>query len=551
MDDNKALYKCSECGETFASPTNICGKCGQAVKAVCPKCGYLSSIGRHFCEKCGNLLPESAQGQEAAAPQTPKQHFKLEIQSLQDAADERGDSFRRELNAEHEEPQKAPIHYINPKSTVPRDLYQPPGEIPVENKPGEDKKEDNGKKQEDDKSSIKKIAVYIVVLAMIIGLGFTVYYTIIAPFIPRLKLTVAAKDYLTAFSQGNYEQAYQMLSSNSKLICPIEDYIFYNKQNFKTKREFRNIQVFSLTTPSAIVKYQLSESGGEWKDDYISFVFEHDRWVRPYSWTLYQPIEDALQREDYIQALFLAQKLYMTDPANPVSFGYLCSAEFHSGLYDKSVESCLNTLEAAATYPVGYPKEELNWMNIYYADSLKRQNRVRAAFDEYEKLHSIKDLTAEQQCAMSLNRADLYALQSNYEKAQKDIELAAKVCPNNRNGSRAVTLLRQLTGNAKEEAILFAQRSQLRSDLPIVEIIRREIVNDLVKKKKLSPKYAPKDVWTAEHINGPEYMVFLKSTTLNRATQKQETSDIFTVKVNLWNKSGKVEKPMELPAGLF
>jgi len=271
--------------------------------------------------------------------------------------------------------------------------------------------------------------------------------------------------------------------------------------------------------------------------------------MRPYAWTLYQPIDDALSRQDYIQALFLAQKLYMTDPANPVSSGYLCTAEFHSALYDKAAESCGNTLEAAESYPLGYPEQELNWIRIYYADSLRFQNRTRAAFDEYSKLESSKNLTTEQKCAMYINRSDLYAKGNDYGKAQDDIINAVKTCPKDKNSSKANLLLRQITGLGADDAILFAQRSQVRADLPPVEVLRKMIVTDYLKQfGAAAGKYKPKDTWSAEHINGPEYRVFLKSKALNPSSQEIETSDVFTVKINLWAKTGKVEKPMVLPA---
>ena len=108
--------KCSQCGNIPSTPARHCGKCGGSIKIKCGQCGHLSEWGRHYCEKCGNPLPRiseppekpsspfSSKAKSVAQPGTPDKPaapsrpvFSLKLQSLQEAVDEIGDSFRKKL----------------------------------------------------------------------------------------------------------------------------------------------------------------------------------------------------------------------------------------------------------------------------------------------------------------------------------------------------------------------------------------------------------------------------------------------------------------------
>ena len=604
--------KCSQCGNIPTTPARHCGKCGGSIKIKCGQCGHLSEWGRHYCEKCGNPLPRISELPEkpsapfvskknsaaAGKPEKPgmpaKPKFQLKLQSLQEAVDEIGDSFRKKLRdisgrKKKEQPSFSRDTQKNEenaeKKAAEKAVKQDPPKIKF-TEPEDKKKQYSGKKNDSaeksekkepeksgrteqaekssdsarisardssrisdssEKSSVKKISFYAVLISIVAALIAMLYYVLVRPYLPKLQLTIAAKDYLSAFTQGRYEDAYKMLSTNSKLICPLEDYLYYNKNNFSGSREFRNIEVHSIAPTHALVKYQIRENSGEWTDDYTSFLREQDKWTRPYAWTLYQPIQDSLSRKDYIQALYLAQKLYMTDPANPVSSAYLCMAEYHSGLYDKSAESCDSTLQAIEDYPVKMKAEELNWVMVYLAGSLMQQNRKRAAFDAFDRLEERTGLLPEQQCEYRYDRAELFLKNSDPEKAKTDLQIASGICSEKDPSKRKVSfLLKQLNGKAAAEAIAFAQRSKIREDLPTVEDLRRQIVKAETRKKG-SGKYAPSDSWKAEHIGGADYRVRLISTSANPETGKPETDDIFIVTVNLWKNTGTIEKPMELP----
>lgn len=611
--------KCSQCGNIPSTPSRHCGKCGGSIKIKCGQCGHLSEWGRHYCEKCGNPLPRiselpekpsspfSSKAKSVAQPGTPDKPaapsrpvFSLKLQSLQEAVDEIGDSFRKKLQdlssrkkkeqgslkrntqenketpgktiADKKNSQNPPnISFTGPDDRKKKDSgrkKQFPSEDRAEKKKKTDVPENtdrnNASTENSDsarisvrdssrisdpseKSSVKKISFYALLIGIVAALAGTLYYVLVRPYLPKLQLTIAAKDYLTAFTQGRYEDAYKMLSTNSKLICPLEDYLYYNKNNFSGSREFRNIEVHSIAPTHALVKYQIRDDKGEWTDDYTSFLREQDKWTRPYAWTLYQPIQDSLNRRDYIQALYLAQKLYMTDPANPVSSAYLCMAEYHSGLYDKSAESCDSTLQSIEDYPVKMNAEELNWVMVYLGGSLVQQNRKRSAFDVFDRLEEKNNLLPEQQCAYRYDRAELFLKNSDSEKAKADLRISSGICREKDPVRQKVSfLLKQLDGKASSEAIAFAQRSKIREDLPTVEDLRRQIIKSEARKRG-SGRYAPSDVWKAEYKGNANYRVRLESTYLNSATGKPETNEIFIVIVNLWKNTGTIEKPMELP----
>ena len=388
----------------------------------------------------------------------------------------------------------------------------------------------------------------ITVLLTMVLLG--ILYRIAAPSIPRMRLLMTAKSYLTYISQGKYEKAYDLLSSNSKSACSLEEYL-KNSRGYYAKApawQFRDVQVFTMDADAAMVRYQLKEGDAEWKHDYISFVREHNRWVRPYIWVLFQPIEDAVKRQDYPQALFLAQKLYLTDPLDPRSSGFLCSTEFFMGIYDKAAESCRRTIDGAATYPVGYSSEELYGFNFYYAESLRYLQRDRVAIQEYEKLMKWPGLTAKEQCPLFLNRADSYVNLQNYDRALQDVMAAEGVCFESPGKEEAKKRLAYMSGAAGPEAVTFAQKSRFQADMPPIGEARRQQLEAL--KARLGPANArlfPKDQWLAVHQTGPEYRVFLRQEMFNQRTRRKETRDIFVFLVNLWTGKAKVEKAPPAP----
>jgi len=535
MTEKQSALRCPKCGNEPNIISGTCAKCGATLEKKCGGCGFSNSVEKNYCDQCGLVLAfttQRLQEQPAPTPAPRREAPKFEIETLQDSVNERDASFRQRH------------HPGSPSAQAPA---PPPAKLAQQPAAAAPKPEPAGKDlpaRPIAPSGIKKFTGPALGLGLLAALA-VIIYGVVVPFLPRLRLTMMAKDYLTQLSQGRYDITYELLSTNSKSICSLEDYIAYNKEYYEKVPawQFRDAQIFTMTKTAAMIRYQLKEAGGEWKTDYLSFVLEHDRWTRPYIWMLFQPIDEALSRRDFPQALFLSQRLYLTDPIDPRASGYLCASEFFMGLYEKAAESCPRTIEAAATYPVGYTADEIYWFNLYYADSLRYLERYRAALAEYERMLKLPELTVEQQCPLFLNRADVYVKMKDYERGLADIMRAGTACTQNPSKEDAAKRTLYMGGGGSEEAVAFAKMSRLGPGAPPITAVRRRHLEELA--AKLGPKnakYLPKDQWLAVHLSGPEYRVFLRQEALSPVSRKKEMTDVFVFSVNLWTRQGKVEK---------
>jgi hypothetical protein len=550
MPQKPAKLKCPKCGDQPNVITDTCLKCGTRLEKLCGECGFANSFGKGYCDQCGSqlLLPQQV---AAEAPQKPAGSPRLEMESIQDTVNQKATSFRgKTVRGQQPPPPKPAAAIQDQKPSGRNDTASSPfmadsarlargaavpktARLPI--------------------STLKKLAGPAAIALMLCVL-FTLLYLLVAPSLPRLRLMMAAKSYLTDISEGRYDKAYDLLSENSKAACTREEYI-KNSTDYYSKApawQFKNIEVLSMSKDAAMIRYKLKEGDKDWKDDYISFVREHDHWSRPYIWIFFQPIDDAIKRADYSQALFLAQKLYLTDPVDPRSSGFLCSTEFFMRLYEKSVESCKRTLDGAAAYPVGYSNDELFWFDLSYADSLRYLQRDLVAIQEYENLLKWPGLTPQEQCPLYLNRADSYVNTADYDHALRDLMSAQGVCTENPSKDDVKKRLGFMSGSALAEAVTFAQKSRFQAGMPPIGEARRQQLEAL--KAQLGPRNArflPRDNWMAIHVGGPEYRVFLRQETLNPRTRKTDTKDVFIFLINLWTGKAKVEKapPPPPPAG--
>lgn len=385
-----------------------------------------------------------------------------------------------------------------------------------------------------------------VMLGLIITLvAFMAAYLLLAPGLPGFMLKRAAAGYLEKLSNGRYREAYDLLSTNSKVVCSAEEYVKRSKEYYaqSPRWEFKDIEVFSIGKTGAMVKYQLCENGTACQPDYISFVRENGKWARPYIWTLFEPIDSALARQDYPLALFLAQKLYLTDPIDPRASGYLCVSEFFMKIYDKSEESCGETLATAKTYPVGFSPAEIFWYRFYYAESLRFLDKLEPAIKEYDALLDDTRLLPKEQCPIYISRADAFVRLKKYENALDDAMKAGMVCEGEGNKKETAVRLRFLNGDAKPEAIAFAQHLRLSpNQTSIIESRWRALSALTAKLGHQKAKFLPKDSWLAAHISGPEYRVVLREESLKPGTKTKEIRDIMVFNVNLWTASAKIEK---------
>ena len=546
MPAKQSVIKCPKCGYLPNMLGDTCLKCNTRLEKVCGECGFANAVDKNYCDQCGTVLtlqpPHKNENMPPPPPQEPPktEPYRVEMESIQDTVSDRATSFRRSAPPPPPPPGKVPP----PVPAAPPAKSKEPGShlssanvlIP-----------DSGRMMREvppPPGLLKRMVGPVVTILLVSVLG-GILYMIAAPSLPRLRLLMTAKSYLANISEHKFEKAYELLSSNSKAACTLEEYV-KNSTDYYSKVpawQFKDVEVFAMDKDAAMIRYQLKDGDQPWKSDYISFVRENNRWARPYIWILFQPLEDALKRQDFPHALFLAQKLFLTDPVDPRSSGYLCVSEFFIGLYEKSVESCKRTIDSAVSYPVGYTSEQLFWFNSHYADSLRYLQRDRVALTEYEKLLKWPGLLPEELCPLYLNRADSFVNIKDYERALQDVMKAETICAKTPSKDDAKKRLTYMSGSAGGAAIAFAQKSRFQQGQPPIGEARKLELEAL--KAKLGPKNArllPKDQWLAVHVAGPEYRVFLRNESVNPQTRKTETQNLYIFLINLWNGKAKVEK---------
>ena len=580
MPQKSSVIKCQKCGYVSYIISDTCIKCGSKLEKICGECGFSNAVEKNHCDQCGCLLalrlnPAGAaesgttggadlRRPPAAQPTGKSAAFQVEMQSIQDAVSEKDASFRGRCpagasgdTAAGEPPSTLTPSFPPPcagggsKTKVLSDagataLQRPPSA----DHPGTAVVASGSGKPGAEPRNLKSVYGAIVAAGLLAGLIFLLYI-LAAPHIPKLSLKMAAGSYLKRLSTGRYEETYAMLSTNSKSACSLKDYVEYNKRYYSgvPAWEFKDVEVFAMESAAAMIKYQLKEGTGAWRTDYVSFVKEHDRWTRPYVWMLFEPIDAAIAKRDYPQALFLAQKLYLTDPMDPRTAGYLCVAEFFMGLFDKSVDSCKKTVISAETYPVGFSTEALFWYRFYYADSLRFVEKFAPAVEEYGALLASEGLSMKEQCPLFLGRADAFVQLKKYDAALNDMLKADGVCFGDVNRVEFAKRMRFMNGDARAEAVSFAQRTEPRPDLPpFGELRRRELEAVAARLGPKKIKYMPKDSWIAAHLAGPEYRVVLRQEVLNPLTRQKEVEDVYVFMVNLWTGVIKLEQGT-LPTG--
>ena len=573
MPQKPSIIRCPKCGYEPNILTDTCIRCSAKLEKLCGTCGFSNAVEKNYCDQCGGLLamkpaaahdPKNSVSPEAGSlffndpgkaqeknPPSPA-HPHLEMQPIQDTVNEREASYRTLRKPEPPKMRSGPAAEPQFKPAPPPTGTTAPGSqmktAPQGGSPsatGKGPGRINITQMASRPFSFLQKYQSVLFGLTVAAAALLAAYFFLEPSIPGFMLKRAATGYLEQLSSGHYREAYDLLSTNSKAVCSAEDYIKHSKDYYSKfpHWQFKDVEIFAMGKNAAMIKYQLREGMNPWQPDYISFVHENGTWTRPYIWTLFAPIDAALDRRDFAQALFLAQKLYLTDPIDPRTSGYLCISEFFMKIYNKSEESCGQTLVAAKTYPVGFLPEEILGYRLYYAESLRFLEKFELAIREYNAMINDNRLSQKEQCPLYISRADAFVRLRKYENALDDTMKAGAVCEGEVNKKESAERLHYLNGDAKPEAIAFVQRSRFSPDQPPLLEARKRELSDLA--AKLGPrkaKFLPKDTWLAAHISGPEYRVTLREETLRPGAGTAEIRDIMVFNVNLWTARAKIEK---------
>jgi len=364
-------------------------------------------------------------------------------------------------------------------------------------------------------------------------------YTLLAPNLPKYALVRTAKRYLGEFSSGNYDKVYNMLSRLSQDSCSREEFVRLSSN--PKPWQFRNVEVFFMDKDAAMVKYQLKEGTNSWTNDYVSFIKENGRWARPYTWNMYAKIDSALESGDKAQALFLAQRMFLTDPLDPRSHGYLCATEYGMGLYQEAIASCSKAIKSGGMYPVGYSIDALAGFRFQLADSYRSSGQLGEALNEFAEILALSGIKDDMRCAVYATRSHAHVEAKNYESALADVLSAQNFCKEPDTRREADGYLKILTGEAKDSAIELAKNYKASpGDEPFSAVWR-------VQKEEMSARLRlrqpPEDSWTALHVAGPVYRVVLRmEKAVDRTGRRLAPKEAFSFTVDVWNNTAEPEE---------
>jgi hypothetical protein len=553
MSDIKpSKMRCKKCGYEPNVITDICLKCGGEIVKICGNCGYENSVEKTCCDSCGSLLAltpdkkidihdgKSTEHSDKKMRNDSSRKVTLEFESISETVAGKEESYRRSGDKKHTD------------DDVKERLLDK-GEIAEFEK----QKIENFAKKKDDKilsenNEVKKVLplpvaesknkkkLYIVLSAVIAVVICVTFLLLFKNGFSKYNLTFTAKKYLTAIKDENYVKAYEFLSSNSKSLISLNDYLktsseYYSKAG---KWDFKDLKIYYFDDVQSIITYKLKEGNGEWKDDYINFIKEHGVWTRPYVWNLFEQIDDAFGKRDFSTALFLSQKLYLIDPLDPRSAGYLCWSEYFMRLYDKSMESCKKVLELSAIHPVKYYSDvELFWNKFNYADSLRFTNRLNEALNVYNLLIADSNVSLEDKCSVFIARADTHLWLKQYDKTEEDLASASSVCKDDMSKREADNRIKIMQGLGCDDAIKLVKNYNYNGTrFEDFMDVQMKNVAEKGRKNKLNLQFSCK------YISGPDYLVRVS---IYGGHKKDVNLLNYKGEVNLWEKTVEMKEAEE------
>ena len=519
MDELKpSKIICKDCGYESNVISDVCIKCGGKLVKVCGNCGTENSVEKIYCDSCGSLLaltPHKKIDKEIKNEKegkVEKSNINIEFEPITETMLKKEDSYRKKKEEkDFKSNDKKEISVIEEKRKIEEYVLE------------KEKKEVEQKKDSTENNFKKKnnFFIYLGILS-IIFLIFLLYFFVFKKSISKYNLIITAKTYLTYLKDSNYEKAYYYLSNNSKSLISIDDYVKTLKEHYSNLGEwdFKDLSIYYYSENQSIIKYRLFEKG-KWRDDYINFIKEYGVWRRPYVWDLFQRIDKAFADKDFSKALYYSQQLYLIDPIDPRSYGYLCWSEYMMMFFDKSVESCKKVIEVSNLHPIKYYNDEdIFWYKFNYADSLRMLNKDDEALDYFTILENYDGVPLSNKCGVYTARSDIFIHKNEYEKALSDLNIALSICKDNSLINDITKRISMLKGDECNLAINFLKKYKYNN----------ERFDDYVN------KITPNVIYSCRHLNGPIYevKVLLK--------KKSKLLGNYICNIDLWNRTASVKE---------
>jgi tetratricopeptide (TPR) repeat protein len=514
---------CKNCGYESNVISDVCIKCGGKLVKVCGNCGWENSVEKMYCDNCGSLLALTPHKkiyqdeEDEKKEDVKKSNINIEFESITETILKKDESYRKKKEENEKsvvkEEKKEASSVIEEKKKIEEYISKKKNE---NTEVKDDKKESNLSDKKKTKLNLYIIGFFVIVFI------FLLYFFVLKNSISKYKLLFTAKSYLTYLRDGDYEKAYSYLSNNSKSLISLDDYIKTSKDYYSNvgKWDFKDVSICYYSENQSIIKYRLFEKG-EWKDDYINFIKEYGLWRRPYVWNLFEKIDYSFSNKDFSKALYYSQLLYLIDPLDPRSSGYLCWSEYMNMLFDKSVDSCKRVIKISSLYPVKYyNNEDLFWYKFNYADSLRFLNRDDEALKNFNELAEYNEVSLASKCGVYSARSDIFIHKKDYEKALADLNIALSICRDVSVVNDVNKRISMLKGLDCQGAIDFLKNYKYKNLK----------FNDFVNQIDPNPNYFCK------HIEGPVYevRVILK--------KKKKIVSEYSSNIDLWNKTINIEE---------
>ena len=399
---------CTKCGAQLPAPGYACPKCQGALAKVCGNCSFQNAVTKNYCDRCGTPMtlepfsetasPLGEAGSPTAArrsvaPPGPPPPLNI-VQPFP------GHSIPSARRRQPGAPAPVPEgHYVPPPPSTEASLTR--------------------LRRRDSRRSI----FFWGPIAAVVTAGGFLYYDYHRPqdAIPR-----AAAQYLKALSEGNLPAAYALLSRASQTHCTLDE---FRSGREDTPWTWSDIKLARLEDEAAVVKYRLLVKGQPAKDDFLIFLLEDGRWVRPYNWNLLQRAEYAFARNDPDMALILSQEAVAIDSRDPMARGYLCEAVYYRKVPAETERECAAALQLSQVYPSNLSLKSLYHLHAILGDTYKNAlQKYPEAVAQYDALLAFPDLPPADQCDLLLARADTRIAMGKSAETAADLQGAAVVC---------------------------------------------------------------------------------------------------------------------------
>lgn len=351
------------------------------------------------------------------------------------------------------------------------------------------------------------------------------YQTVPGVSVPRL-----AKAYLSALNTGNYQAAYDLLSKGSRANCSLQDFVA-NRSPIPWR--YSDVRTTLQEEDAIWIRYVLLEQGRPPQDDYLLFVREEGRWVRPYIRNLFDKVEDAFDRNDPEKMLLYAQTMVQINPKDPIARGYLCEAAYYRKDPAAAERECREAIRMSQAYPSGLNPQSLYHLHAILGDTYKNSlQKYDEALREYDLMLSFPNPSSADQCTLGLAKADVLLLKGIYAQGHESIREAGRHCLAPEDLAYAQKALRMLEGRAGKEAEALVRRyRQRREEEPLLQFEGQRSQSSRIEGSRGDETAT----WSSEHVEGPVYRVRVLVTGKGRAKGPVvPLVESALYKVNLW-----------------